>query len=107
MEEKLYTWDDLYERADGTGFGDPELTAKDKARFQLTEIIQRECGYNIDDCEIPEEEIDGFLWESDKEYLFDEDGNLIKLVKKHQLFVGAFYYEKDDRKKYVDFNNIL
>lgn len=82
METKLYTWDDLYERADGTGFGDPELTAKNNARAELTEIIEEACGYNIDDCEIPEEEIDWFLENANKEYLFNEFGHLEKLVSK-------------------------
>lgn len=74
----LYTWDDLYERADGTAYGDPELKAKDNARFILTGIIEELKGYNIDDCEIPEEEIDYFLENADRKYLFDEDGNLVE-----------------------------
>lgn len=78
MREELYTWDDLYERADGSAYGDPELKAKDNARFILTEIIKELKGYDIDECECPEEEIDWFLEESDEVYLFDEDGNLIK-----------------------------
>ena len=75
MKGKLYTWDELYERAEGKGFGEPELSAKDNARWELTEII-KEVEYNIDDCEIPEEEIESFLEKSDKEYLFDENGQL-------------------------------
>lgn len=74
----LYTWDDLYERADGKGHWEPELKAKDNARWILTGIIEELKGYNIDECECPEEEIENFLWESDKEYLFDEDGNLVE-----------------------------
>lgn len=73
---KTYTWDELYERAAGKGFGEPELSAKDNARCELTEIIKEVEGYNIDDCEIPEEEIESFLEKSDKEYLFDENGHL-------------------------------
>lgn len=84
MKEKLYTWDNLYEKADGTGFGDPELTAKDEARAELTIIIEAVCGYNIDDCEIPEEEIENFLEKSDKEYLFDERGNLVMEIMKRK-----------------------
>lgn len=48
-----YTWDDIYERANGTGYGDSELVAKDK-------------------------EIDSFLWRREKPVLFDVDGNIIK-----------------------------
>lgn len=76
MKDKLYTWDELYERATGKGFGESELSAKDNARWELTEIIKEVEGYNIDDCEIPEEEIESFLEKSDKEYLFDENGHL-------------------------------
>lgn len=74
----MYTWDDLYKRADGAACGDPELKAKDNARFVLTEIIKELEGYDIDECEIPEEEIEYFLEKSDREYLFDEDGNLVE-----------------------------
>ena len=77
MENKLYTWDELYKRAEDKGFGEPELKAKDNARWELAEVIEEECGYNIDDCEIPEEEIDGFLKNSSKKYLFNEDGSLV------------------------------
>lgn len=74
----MYTWDDLYKRADGAACGNPELKAKDNARFILTEIIKELEGYDIDECEIPEEEIDLFLENADREYLFDEDGNLVE-----------------------------
>ena len=76
MKDKLYTWDELYERANGKGYRSPELNAKDNARWKLTEIIKEVEGYYIDDCEIPEEEIEKFLEKSDKEYLFDENGHL-------------------------------
>lgn len=75
---KKYTWDDLYEIADSAACGDPELKAKDNARFILTEIIEELKGYNIDECEIPEEEIDYFLKNADRDYLFDENGNLVE-----------------------------
>ena len=79
MRKELYTWDDLYKRAEGTGYGDPELKAKDNARCVLTLIIKTIEGYDIDECECPEEEIDGFLDNADREYLFDENGNLVEL----------------------------
>ena len=74
----MYTWDDLYERADGAACGDLELRAKDNARFVLTEIIKELKGFDIDEWECPEEEIEWFLENADKEYLFDKDGNLIE-----------------------------
>jgi len=73
----VYTWDDLYVRAENKGVGDAELTAKDTARGILCEIIKDSKGYNIDDCEIPEEEIETFLDESPILYLFNESGNLL------------------------------
>ena len=56
--QKLYTWDDLYVRAEGTSWYDPELRAKDNARWILTEIIKEVEGYDIEECECPEAEID-------------------------------------------------
>lgn len=82
MKTKLYIWNDLYERADGTGFGSPELKAKDNARSELTEIIKKIKGYNIDDRECPEDEIDMFLWNANKEFLFNESGHLEKVIRK-------------------------
>lgn len=81
-ENQLYSWDELYKRAEGTGCGDPELNAKDQARYELSKIIEEKCGYDIEICECPEAEIDSFLWQADKEYLFDEDGHFQKVVNK-------------------------
>lgn len=52
------TWDEIYERADGTGFGDPELRAKDIARCEVRELVFRKEGYDIETAEIPEDEVD-------------------------------------------------
>ena len=78
MKKNLYTWDELYDKADGAACGDIELKAKDNARWILTRIIKELKGVNIDECECPEEEIELFLENANIEYLFDEDGNLIK-----------------------------
>lgn len=75
---KKYSWDDLYERADGAACGSPELCAKDNARTILEDIIKESTGIDINTCEIPEEEIEHFLKESRKEYWFYEDGNLME-----------------------------
>ena len=77
MKKKLYTWDDLYERAEDAACGEPNLRAKDNARFVLREIIEEIKGYDIEECEIPEEEIEIFLEKADRKYLFDEYGNLV------------------------------
>ena len=78
MGKELYTWDDLYERADGSAYGEPNLRAKDNARYVLGEIIKETEGYDIEECGNPEEEIEDFLERADREYLFDEDGNLVE-----------------------------
>ena len=78
FEPERYDLNDLYERADGTACGDSKLRAKDNARAVLEEIIKEKTGIDINTCEIPEEEIERFLEESDEKYWFNEDGNLIE-----------------------------
>ena len=74
MPEKLYTWDMLYARASGKAYGSPELCAKDEAFEFFDNQIWETLGYDIEKCDIPEEEIDIFLDKSDKKYYFDESG---------------------------------
>ncbi len=81
MERNLYTWDELYKRADGCVWWDPELKAKDNAREFFDYHIQETLGYDIEKCDIPEEEIDGFLNENEKEYYFDESGHFVIAIK--------------------------
>lgn len=75
----LFTWDELYERADGKAYGSPELRAKDTARWELSAIIKTETGVDIEECEIPEDAIDYFLEHQKVEYLFDEDGAFVEV----------------------------
>ncbi len=72
-----YTWDMLYQRADGAACGEPTQRAKDTARENLRNIILSKSGYDIEEEEIPEEAIDDFLENNDEIIFFDEDGNLI------------------------------
>ena len=78
MEQKLYTWDEIYERAIGCAYLSPELVAKDMAREHLGDLILRECGYDIEECECPEDEIDLFLWARNNPVLFDEQGRIVE-----------------------------
>lgn len=78
---KLYTWDELYERADGAACGSHELRAKDKARHLLWLIINNKTGINIEKCEIPEEAIEQFLSGQTGKYMFDENGNFVGVRK--------------------------
>ena len=68
------TWDEIYERADGAGYGEPELEAKDEARHQVA-CVMRDLGFpDPDEDEIPEERIEEFC---DKYNItFDENGNI-------------------------------
>lgn len=81
--KKLFTWDDLYDRADDKSYGSPELIAKDEAREELRNVIMESEGYDIDECECPEDEIDAFLNSSPNQYLFDNNGNLIRTQMKN------------------------
>lgn len=76
--KRTYTWDDLYKRAENCRFGSPELRAKDEARFQLADLIEEEWGYDIENGECAEEEIDYFLLQRERPVLFDNGGNIIK-----------------------------
>ena len=68
------TWDEIYERADGAGYGEPELEAKDEARHQVA-CIMRDFGFpDPDEDECPEERIENFC--DRYNVTFDERGNI-------------------------------
>lgn len=74
----VFTWDDLCERADGKGFGDPELTAKDEARWEIGGYILETEGYDIEDTDVfesAEEMIGRYLEDHPK--VFDVEGHLL------------------------------
>lgn len=77
--QKKYTWNELYEKAVNCGCGSPELLTKDEARNQLGELILCECGYNIEQSDCAEDEIDIFLLNRETPVLFDERGNIIEM----------------------------
>ena len=52
------TWDDLCQLAEGTGCKDPQLKAKDAARYAVAELSKELWGYDPEEAEIPEEEIE-------------------------------------------------
>ncbi len=68
------TWDEIYERAEETGYGDPRLKAKDEARYQVGQLVLEKEGIDIEEAEVPEEEVDYYagLWN----IRFDENGNI-------------------------------
>ena len=73
---KLYDWDSIYERKTDKGYGDPELTAYDNARFFI-ECCMKEEGVGVDNAECPEDEIDFWLTNQPFTILFDEDGRFV------------------------------
>ncbi len=68
------TWDEIYERADGCGYGSDALTAKDTARWQVRNLVLDEETIDIEEAECPEDEVDYYtrLWN----IRFDENGNI-------------------------------
>ena len=71
-----FTWDDLYERADGAAFGDPELTAKDEARYQVREMMLDNVEEDPELEEIPEDFIGDYCIKL--QIRFDDRGNIIE-----------------------------
>ena len=69
------TWNEIYERAEDTGCGDPRLQAKDEARFQVGQLVKERENIDIEETECPEEEVDYYAeaWNIQ----FDENGNII------------------------------
>lgn len=76
MENKKYTWNDLYKRADGAACGQDTLKAKDIARYQVR-CFAMECGNeDLEKAECPEDEVN---WYCNKyNILFNENGNIVE-----------------------------
>ena len=77
-----YTWSDICKKAEDTGYGDPRLTAKDNARYAVQQLVLEEKGINIEDAEIPEEEVSYYtdLWH----IRFDGNGSIAKYKIKEE-----------------------
>lgn len=71
----LYTWDDLYERADDKCFGSPELQAKDTARWEVRNFAMEQGCNDLENEECPEDFVEDYC----KKFgiLFDEKGNIL------------------------------
>ena len=81
--EIVYTWDDLYVRADGKACCEPELKAKDNARWQVRNFAMEYGKPDLEKEECPEDFIEDYckvfgIW-------FDEDGNIIETKMNHTL----------------------
>lgn len=70
-----YTWNDLYNRADGAACGERTLKAKDNARCEVRNFAIEYGEDDLEKAECPEDMVDYYC---DKYgILFDEDGNIL------------------------------
>ena len=88
---KFYTWDEIFDNALGKGWNDPELKAKDTARWQLGLFAKDLFGIDIEEAEIPEDAIESFLKDHPEYDCFDERGNPILGYPKVCVDLGAVY----------------
>ena len=73
------TWDEIFRNADGAACGEDALKVKDNARYAASDYILEKTGYDIEQDEIPEDSIEGFIREHG-EIEFDERGNVVEEV---------------------------
>ena len=72
---KKYTWDEIYQRADGCCFGEDTLNAKDNARENVRWLALEWGEDDLEKAECPEDEVDYYC---DKyNILFDENGHIV------------------------------
>ena len=72
---KKYTWDEIYQRADGCCFGEDNLNAKDNARENVRWLALEWGEDDLEKAECPEDEVDYYC---DKyNVLFDENGHIV------------------------------
>ena len=71
-----YTWDDLYDRADGAAFGEDTLKAKDEARWQVRCFAMELGEDDLENAGCPEDTVEDYCKKYD--IWFDERGNIIK-----------------------------
>lgn len=72
------TWDEIYEAAVDTGFGDDRLKAKDEARYQVKSLAMELGGSDLDKDECPEGTVDDYC--KAMKIRFDERGNIVDLT---------------------------
>lgn len=72
---ETYTWDEIYERADGEPHLSPNLKAKDTARWKVSLFGLEYEGIDVEELEAPEDGIDNLCEKYN--ILFDENGNIV------------------------------
>lgn len=93
----LYTWDDLYKRADDKCCGSPELQAKDTARWEVRDFAIRQGCDDLENKECPEDYVENYC--NRFGILFDEKGyiasfdpvNALARVIQKKLYVIKSY----------------
>lgn len=73
---KKYTWDDLYDRADGAACGEDTLEAKDEARWQVRCFAMEHGEEDLEEAGCPEDEVDYYC--NKYNILFNENGSIIE-----------------------------
>lgn len=73
---KKYTWDEIYERANGCCFGENNLKVKDNARENVRCLAIEYGEDDLENAECPEDEVEHYC---DKyNILFDEMGHIVE-----------------------------
>ena len=70
-----YTWDEIYERADGCCFGENNLKAKDNARENVRCLALEYGEGDLEEAECPEDEVGYYCGKYN--ILFDENGHIV------------------------------
>ena len=73
---KKYTWDEIYQRADGCCFGEDNLKAKDNARENVRWLALEFGEDDLEKAECPEDEVDYYC--NKYNILFDENGHIVE-----------------------------
>lgn len=77
-EENGMTWNEIYKRAKHAGCGDPELKAKDTARWKVGILVDDLTGYDIEKDDIPEDTVEDICYRLN--IRFDEEGNIVSIT---------------------------
>ena len=77
-EENNMTWNEIYKRAEYAGCGDPELKAKDTARWKVGILVDDLTGYDLEKDDIPEDTVEDICYRLNIK--FDEEGNIVSIT---------------------------
>ena len=72
---KKYTWNEIYEAAEGCGCGESGLRAKDNVRENVRCLALERGEADLEEAECPEDEVE--YYSNKYSILFDEDGHIV------------------------------